>query len=312
MTQSLATALLAGAVLGVGLWSLLAAVPRFGRIGLSDRIAPYLVDVLPAARERVDRRSVDPLPVFGLALAPALRLLRALIESLGGRPESIERRLRQAGAHHGIAGFRARQLVSTLFGAGIGGTLGVIAVAARSTPWPVATALAVIGAVGGLLVADRMLQRAVRRRLVSIDEELPTMLEFLALSLSAGESMLDALQRAAKVSSGVLGGELATTVAEVAAGVPLMDALERAAAGLQSPGFSRLVAQLRSAIDRGTPLAEVLHAQAEDARAAAGRALLESAGRKEIAMLVPVVFLILPTTVVFAVFPGIAVLRLGF
>jgi tight adherence protein C len=32
--------------------------------------------------------------------------------------------------------------------------------------------------------------------------------------------------------------------------------------------------------------------------------VLEAAGRKEIGMLVPVVFLVLPTTVMFALFPG--------
>ena len=43
----------------------------------------------------------------------------------------------------------------------------------------------------------------------------------------------------------------------------------------------------------------------------AKRALIESAGRKEIAMLVPLVFMILPLSVLFAVFPGILMLRLG-
>jgi len=44
------------------------------------------------------------------------------------------------------------------------------------------------------------------------------------------------------------------------------------------------------AIERGTPLAEVLRAQAVDVREAGKRQLLESAGRKEIAVMVPVVF----------------------
>jgi len=36
------------------------------------------------------------------------------------------------------------------------------------------------------------------------------------------------------------------------------------------------------------------------------------AGRKEIAMLVPLIFLILPVTVAFALFPGYLVLQAGF
>ena len=59
------------------------------------------------------------------------------------------------------------------------------------------------------------------------------------------------------------------------------------------------------AIERGTPLADVLRAQAVDVRETGKRALLEAGGKKEIAMMVPVVFLVLPITVVFALFPGL-------
>ena len=55
----------------------------------------------------------------------------------------------------------------------------------------------------------------------------------------------------------------------------------------------------------------MLHSQALDAREDAKRGLIERAGRKEIYMLVPLVFLILPLSVLFAVFPGIFMLRLG-
>ena len=64
-------------------------------------------------------------------------------------------------------------------------------------------------------------------------------------------------------------------------------------------------------LTRGAPLAHVLQDQAVDAREDAKRALIEAAGRKEILMLLPLVFLILPLSVLFAVFPGIVMLRLG-
>jgi len=59
------------------------------------------------------------------------------------------------------------------------------------------------------------------------------------------------------------------------------------------------------AVERGTPLADVLHAQAADVREAGRRELIETAARKEIFMMVPVVFLILPVTVLFAFYPGV-------
>ena len=51
-----------------------------------------------------------------------------------------------------------------------------------------------------------------------------------------------------------------------------------------------------------------LRAQAVDARELGKRALLDSGGRREIGMLVPVVFLILPVTVLFALYPGLLTL----
>ena len=43
----------------------------------------------------------------------------------------------------------------------------------------------------------------------------------------------------------------------------------------------------------------------------ARRELMEEGGRREIAQMIPVVFLVLPITVVFALFPGLFVLRIG-
>jgi tight adherence protein C len=164
---------------------------------------------------------------------------------------------------------------------------------------------------GGVVARDFVLQRAARRRLARLASELPVILEFLTLSLSAGEGILDAIRRVARTSSGELAGELAGVVASTNTGLPFSETLTALAATLDLPPFSRTVEQLTGALERGTPLAEVLRAQAQDARDDAKRDLLELAGRKEIAMLFPLVFLILPVTILFAIFPGIMVLELG-
>ena len=78
---------------------------------------------------------------------------------------------------------------------------------------------------------------------------------------------------------------------------------------LDACGLRRFVDGVVIAVQRGTPLAEVLRAQAQDVREEGRRALMEAGGRKEIAMMVPVVFLILPVTILFAVFPGFTLFR---
>jgi tight adherence protein C len=72
------------------------------------------------------------------------------------------------------------------------------------------------------------------------------------------------------------------------------------------PAVRRFVDGVAIAVQRGTPLADVLRAQAGDARADLHRGLLETAGRKEVLMLVPVVFLVLPTVVLVALYPAIS------
>ena len=72
--------------------------------------------------------------------------------------------------------------------------------------------------------------------------------------------------------------------------------------------FARFLQGLVVAIERGTPMADVLRAQAADVREASKRALLEAGGRKEISMMIPVVFLLLPITVLFALYPGLVTL----
>jgi tight adherence protein C len=76
------------------------------------------------------------------------------------------------------------------------------------------------------------------------------------------------------------------------------------------PVVARFAEGMAVAVERGTPLAEVLHAQAADVREAGRRQLIESGARKEIFMMVPVVFLVLPVTVLFAFWPGVVGLRL--
>lgn len=53
----------------------------------------------------------------------------------------------------------------------------------------------------------------------------------------------------------------------------------------------------------------MLRAQAQDVREESRRLLMEQGGKKEIVMMLPVVFLILPVTVLFAIYPGVSFLN---
>lgn len=134
--------------------------------------------------------------------------------------------------------------------------------------------------------------------------EFPTVAELLALAVAAGEGAVGALERVCRLSQGELSLELGRCLADARAGANLPAALQGLADRTGLASLARFVDGIVVAVERGTPLAEVLRAQAQDVREDGRRQLVEEGGRKEIAMMIPVVFLILPITVLFAVYPG--------
>ena len=61
---------------------------------------------------------------------------------------------------------------------------------------------------------------------------------------------------------------------------------------------------------RGAPLVEVLTRHASEARSVQRNRVLSAAGKAEISMMIPVVFLILPISILFALWPSLANLNL--
>lgn len=275
----LAFAAVLGSALGIGVSLVLSTAPRWGAPQLARRVAPYVRDV-------TDPRglTVDDDPGYDVRSAWA-RAQAGFARAVGGEA-SVERRLRQAGWSMDAAALRGRQLAWSIVGLGAGGLM-LIALVLVGRGSPVAWLIPPLGGVAGTLVVDMMLTRAAHARVARIEEELPTVLEFLALCLSAGEGILDSLRRVGEVGVGDFTRELRGVVLAVGTGSSLSESLGRLSRDLDIPAVSRSIDQMVAAIDRGAPLAQVLHAQALDAREHAKRALLESAGRKEILMLIP-------------------------
>lgn len=214
-------------------------------------------------------------PAIARSQRPAASSLATLIalarpSRSGSWDASIRARLQRAGRGDDLDGFRVEQVLAGVIGLVGGGLLGVLAIAR-----------------GGAAIA------------------------ILVLPLfGAGESPVAAIERVTRTVAGDLSSEFAVAMGELRAGAPLDEALRGIAERTASPAVERFVDGLIMAIERGTPMAEVLRAQAADARAAGRRSLMEAAGRKDVAMLIPVVFLILPTVVLIALFPGFQSLQL--
>lgn len=296
----LAVSVLLGGGIGAGATLVLWATPRWRAASLTRRIAPYLRDI-------ADPQGITPL--HAVRSASVSGAVAGWVARLGGA-EDVARRLHRAGWRIDVAAFRARQLGWGIAGlvAGAVAAVGVVVIGRGSGAVAV---VPIVLALAGVLGYDMVLTAAARARAARAQEELPTVLEFLALCLAAGEGAFDAIRRVASVGSGELVQELQRAVVAVGTGSSLGDALTQVARDLDTAPVTRSIDQIVAAIDRGAPLAHVLQAQAADAREDAKRVLIEKAGRKEIYMLLPLVFLILPLSVLFAIFPGVMLLRLG-
>ena len=167
------------------------------------------------------------------------------------------------------------------------------------------------GGIAGHVVNDWRLSQAIARHESRVLAEFPTVAELLALSITAGEGIIEALERVCRTCSGDFIDELRAALAATRTGTPLVDALDGMATRIAIPEIVQFVDGLAVSMTRGTPLAEVLRSQAADVREQSRRRLLELSGKKEIGMLVPVVVFVLPVTVIFAVFPSLTVLDLS-
>jgi tight adherence protein C len=299
-------ALLGGST-GVGVVVAAASAPPARRLRLQDRLAPYLRDTPPPSR----LLAVDdpPAAVWSVAFQLLRPYLLGVSHAVGrwlGGTRSVAGRLAAVGAAQSVEDFRLEQVVWGLFGALTGVGLGVVASYLRGSPAAMALLFLVGGGfLGGLLARDWWLTAQVRRREQMILAEFPVIAELLALAVTAGEAPSSALERVCRLSRGELAREIGVVLAEARAGSPLVSALERLRERTSLEPLARFVDGVVIALERGTPLGEVLRAQAGDVREAGKRELLASGGRREIAMMMPVVFLILPLTVVFAFFPGL-------
>lgn len=304
MSLTLAGALL-GLVVGFGLLLVVFGSPLARPIRLSDRLAPYLREA-PRPSTLLNPASASlPGAVAGL-LTPWAKDLGKILDRLVGGHGSVQRRLRALERDTSVEDFRLEQVLWGGLGLGVGIVLGA-GLSLLSGQWAFASVLllAAGGAVGGVLARDWWLTQQVSRRDEQILAEFPVVADLLALAVTAGESPIGAIDRVTRLVGGELGRSLSGALSQARSGTPLAEALQQLADRSSLEPLARFVDGLVVAIERGTPLAEVLRAQAVDVREAGKRRLLEAGGRKEIAMMVPVVFLVLPVTVVFALYPGL-------
>jgi tight adherence protein C len=274
---------------------------------LQERVLPYLgrPEWRPHGRHPIRGRWSTP-----SSFAARLGGWASHLSWISGGSASAQRRLDVLGDTRSIEQYRVEQLAwGAASAASVAALLALRGV--QASQWLSLVIAITLGGLAGLLARDRRLTTQVRRHGERVRSELPTIVEMLAMTVSAGSGLTSAIERVSLIGSGAVAAELQRVLADVRMGLPLIPALHHMTDRSESTELRRFVDAVVVSVERGTPLADVLVAQAADSREAERQALIESGGRKEIGMMVPVVFLVLPLSVVFVLFPGFYGLQLG-
>jgi len=153
------------------------------------------------------------------------------------------------------------------------------------------------------------LSKALQRQ---IDSELADLIDLACSAVLTGQSLHSAIERIATRANGLVASELRVFLRNVEMGHSLSHELDALCERLPTPSVREFVSKVSISIARGTPLAESLASLSSSLRERRSLELLARAGANETKMLIPLVALVLPTTVLFALYPSVLVLNVGF
>lgn len=286
-------------------WSILQPKRRLAR-----RVRPYIQ--IPKARLL---RGADPHayelatrtePTISSFLSPVTDVLsRSFIRFAGGSDaDRLANRLRQAGItpeltpQQRVAAFRTRTAMTTtalavglgLIGWRNGATVGMTVYAAG-------------GVALGISLSRGRIDRAIRKRRRQVTAELYTVNQILAMRARAGGGATDALRYVAERTTGVIASEISEIMTLHRTGMPIDQALQRAADQSAEPEAARLYRSLAISHQRGSELGSTLLALARDIRNSRRDQAIATAASRRVAAVIPIVVILAPITIAFLAAP---------
>ncbi len=277
-----------------GSWLLLREMRWFRRVGLTDRLRPYMAGGSITPSTPIDRSMAS----VAAALAPSAQVIGNRIASLLGSTESLGRQLERIHSPLSPAAFRLRQIGWCVIGFAIGS---LVAVSVR--PPVLFAMLLVLGAptiIFLLLELGLTHQSTVWRRQITL--ELPVVSEQLAMLLSSGYSLGAGLSRLSTRSSGTIARDLRRVVNRIQQGLDETQALREWSDLANVPALDRLISVLamnRAASDLGRLITD----EARVCRADVHRELIERIERRGQQVWIPVTVATLLPGVLFLAVP---------
>lgn len=161
-----------------------------------------------------------------------------------------------------------------------------------------------IGLTGFVLHLRKSNNKVMAQLNKELEDEIGTQIQLLTILISSGMSPAKSISVLSKSNHSVSSQALARVVEDVESGFSLVEALDRLKSAYPSTSLRRFVTTLILGIERGSALTPILTAQVRDSRTAHKNEVMRRAGKAEIGLMIPVVFLILPISILFALWPS--------
>ena len=142
--------------------------------------------------------------------------------------------------------------------------------------------------------------------------EVPDFAALLWFAVCAGESLENSLRIAVSRSTGFVSSQFSQVIKNVDLGALLQIELQNLGVESRSDQVRELATKLAVALDHGTALADLLADFVQSASSELRTSLLDKAAKNETKMMIPLVFVILPVTVMFSVYPSLALIQNSF
>ena len=222
----------------------------------------------------------------------------------GNYVASVHRQLLLAGLSASIRAeeFITAQAIATAAGL----TVGVLGATLFSLSTSKATLVLVLfPAIGGLVPAS-WLKRKCQERQDAILNDLPDVVDLLAISVEAGVGFEGALEIVCAHFDSPLAEELSRTLKEMELGLPRREALQNLKRRTDVPDLSNFVLALTQADALGMPIGRILHTQAKEMRNKRRARAREKAAKLPVKILFPLIVFIFPAVLIVILGPAMA------
>ena len=156
----------------------------------------------------------------------------------------------------------------------------------------------------GALAPSSWLSRKVQERKDAILNDLPDVVDLLAISVEAGVGFEGALEVVCAHFDSPLAQELSRTLKEMELGLPRREALQNLKKRTEVPDLANFVLALTQADALGMPIGRILHTQAKEMRNKRRQRAREKAAKLPVKILFPLILFIFPAVLIVILGPA--------